>query len=930
MIPLKSAALILIVLTSPVVFAAEGPSKTTVALTATVEDSTVDADVELSKSLLALMEAEAIQRSGIAVVERQQIDLVLYELMLSQAQANDAARTLQLGKLATADLIVSVKLNEALADDRRTASVRITEPLTGVIRGATVVQMNAVDVEEAAEQIIHYVNAVIRSPKTAGLSVSVGTFESEGKFDHVRPLELIVRDVITEQLRRHGGFQVLQRTDMSSLLSELELVASGLADRENLPDTLPARASLYHIHGTVNERIDAENNIHMIVNAKLTQAFTGKVVMSVKKEFVKEDTTKTLRELTSHFIESLELSKSVTSAADAPTFDEAKELHDLAIRDVRRFNRSTIGFGTYYVGMVKSPLPMRPGVAGGSDLGHHLLRKSIDRLETVLFLQPENRSAQFALGYCYSFHVPGVWNPTRSDQLFRQIINAEQESPLAVASFRHLMAIYRHHRGGRRIVAEHVPLFIERVNFILSNAPYGTVSTIAEFRWVTDLHLARKDFAGLLETTTLGWKRCERNDPLHRSHKFDAGAVAAALEQILTHSESPVDVRKKAQQLLDQWAQHPDEHFRKSAFENLPSLLLTDEQVEANHQAYAARIMARQRPLEYVSPELLATASYFLNSERPLQTVALLNQVNAAKVWPENGVVHMSRWARDYYRTLGKAYEASNQPDKARDAYLSSSELKKSARIDPTTEQKIIELGGVPLKSERDISVRHHDFPVAGQHAEQLATDGERLFCGKLGYRGVSGIWVLDLRTKTWSDFKNVPHHVTCLAVREGTLWAGTKENGLWKVNVASRMTTQFTKANGLPADRVVAFAVAGDDTYARVLTSGVSAGGIVHINKHGAVRYLGDAKPRSAETNISATGMMVANQKLLITLKSRVYQWDEQNGSWTDFFDRIVPGKLFYDNGTFWNAQSSRKLHLEELKPDGRIYTTNHDLGSL
>jgi hypothetical protein len=44
--------------------------------------------------------------------------------MLSKSLANDAAKTLQLGKLATADLIVSVKLEKATDDHKRRALSR--------------------------------------------------------------------------------------------------------------------------------------------------------------------------------------------------------------------------------------------------------------------------------------------------------------------------------------------------------------------------------------------------------------------------------------------------------------------------------------------------------------------------------------------------------------------------------------------------------------------------------------------------------------------------------------------------------------------------------------------------------------------------------------------------------------------------------------
>ena len=929
---------------NPAISEAHMEQAETAAKHADAEAERAIASMEQAEALLVLLEAEAMLRPGIAVVERRQIDLALHELMLSRSLSNDAAKTLQLGKIATADLIVSVRLQKAADDHKRRAFIRVTEPLTAVIRGATVVRIDGVDVEEAAEQMIHYVNAVVRSPKTAGLTVSVAPFESEGKFGHVRPLELIIRDVMTEQLRHDGGFQVLQRTDMRGLLDELDLVLSGLANPQNLPDTLPSREGVYHIHGTVNERIDDDNNMHMVVNAKLTQTSTGKVVLSLKKEFRNEDAARSLHQLTSQFVEVLRHGRSVSPAADAGAFDEAKELLDLAVRDAVRLIRRGPHSGGYHGIPVRSRLPSRLQVSVNTELARHLFRKTIDRLETVLFLQPENRSAQFALAYCYSFHLADIWNPERCDHLYRQVIHADKRSPLAHDAFRRLMGMYVHHVGSRRIQDEHIPRLIEQIHFVLTTAPPDAKLFFGrELKWLTQLHLKNENWAGLLKTTTLCWKRIEHKDVFAHFLDHDAREVAAALRILLTDPRCPRDVKRQAQQLLEQWSRHTEPKFRKYAFDHLDSLLMTEEQIEANHLAFARLVQQMPDPHLVDPAELRVTADYFIESERSALAVALLTRIDPSKVWPENGRTTPYA-ASEYYRTLAKAYEALNQREKARDAYIAEAETKHGAVIHAQT-TRIMRLGGVPLREDRAIDVQNHRLPreeerdqivtvngkqeirkvttMRDKHCQVLATDGEQIFCGKLS-RKLPGIWVLDLRTKTWRAFDRVPHYVTCMEVSNGILWAGTADHGLWKVNLASGKTTQWNAANGLPAETVVSMAVSGDDVYAAVSESSVISGGVVHINRQGVIRFLGGG----TEPPNAPSSMLVADGKLLVVSRSEAYRWNEDKDRWSRFNGGERTTKMFYENGRLWAAVSAEGLHLKEVGPNGRTYTK--DAGEL
>lgn len=871
---------------------------------------------ERAEALLALLEAEATLQPGISVVERRHIELALHELMLNGGAANDD-RKLQMGKLATADLIVSVKLVKAADDELMKAFIRVTEPLTGVIRGATVVKIGNVDIADAAEQIVRYTNAVIHNPRAAGVTVSIAPFESEGKFDHVLPLELMVRNVLTEQIRQAGDFQVLQRTDMSSLLDELDLVLSGFVDKKDLPETLPSREGAYHIDGTVDERIDKDNVVHMIVNARLVQTATAKVVLSQKREFVREDLAGTLRSVSTEFVKALQQGRIRTSAPDTQESNEAQRLCDLAIRDARRFSRR--GFSGSSRSVALRPherLPDRPRVRAESALGMHLFKKTIDRLETVLFLQPENQSAQLALAYCYSFNVPGIWNPTRSNELYRKIIAVDKTTPLATAAYRDLMMMYVNHSDGYSIAPESISAMIEQVNFVLKDAPRDApIGYFLQKRRLRDLFVRTGDFSGMMKTTLLAWKRVEREDRQKSTYKPHAKEVAKALKEILTNSETPAEVKQEAQELLKKWLVHPDPIFRTSALDNLPTLAHSKQEVEEIRVAYAAKVKSMDGQLEWLSKRLLETAAYFLESNRPDEALNLLKKFNADKVWTTNSCPKRAG-CRDYYKLLGEVYEALNQPQLARDTYLKLAELRHSFHIDPVIESRIDRLGGVPLRPDSDISVRHHSYP-GGHHSQAMVTDGEYLYCGKLSYGTPPGIWVFDLRTKKWRDFEKVPHHARCLVIHNGSLWVGTDEQGIWKVDIASGQTTQFTKSDGLPANNVLSIVATAEDVYAHVNAKGISSGGIVHINAEGAVRYL------AGEKDFKPSNLIVVDGRPLIVANSYIHEWSETDSKWNRYSERRVYGKLFYANGRLWDAgyKRSRTFCLQEIEPGNREY---------
>jgi hypothetical protein len=264
-----------------------GPSvaaeRTTIALTSTRPGGMSAADQQFVENLATLMDLAVQSDESLAVVERRQIDLAIQELALSRARSAD--QSLQLGKLVTADLLVMLELRPS--DDKEnskpSALLRIVEAKTAAIRGIVVAtDVDESSIEDVAEQFARYVLAVVQQPQMPTITVAVAPFESVGRFDRLRPLELGIRDLVTSQLLRRT-VQVVQRSNLEQLLRELNLIQSGFADKDRLPRTLPDREAAYLVKGEIDER-QVDGKFTVVVRGELRHAATAKVRESFEFE----------------------------------------------------------------------------------------------------------------------------------------------------------------------------------------------------------------------------------------------------------------------------------------------------------------------------------------------------------------------------------------------------------------------------------------------------------------------------------------------------------------------------------------------------------------------------------------------------------------------------------------------------------------------
>lgn len=112
----------------------------------------------------------------------------------------------------------------------------------------------------------------------------------------------------------------------------------------------------------------------------------------------------------------------------SPTPGPLREIHEVdsllgrVAADLRRFRRvRPTDFSYREFELPANGHPVGPPISpADTPLGLAILKKSIDRLEATLFINPDRAEAAYGLGFCFSFHIDGIWNADRADELLRR------------------------------------------------------------------------------------------------------------------------------------------------------------------------------------------------------------------------------------------------------------------------------------------------------------------------------------------------------------------------------------------------------------------------------------------------------------------------------------------------------------------------------
>lgn len=907
----------------PQAHAAEEGNDTTVALTAAVYSAAGKPERDLAGALLALLELEVSSQDGLAVVERRQIDLALHELALTKDLSRNATAKLRLGKIASADFILTMELLQpAKEDDKQRVLIRIVESLTGVVRGVSFAQVEESRLDEAGTAIAQYLAIVEAAPERPPITVAVAPFESKGRFDRLRPLELGLRDMFATRLRRWSdtiaseqakaaadgnaanadarGFQVLQRSSMQELLSELDLIQSGLSDVSRLPKTLPTRAAAFLVRGEIDERND-DGEFRIVVSGELVHAASNRAV----RDFEFEATPDELEVQLAHQVDLFagRLISSTDEVSETPgslrELNEVDSLFGRVASDLKRFQRiRPVDFSYRRFELpgrfrLSGPLIVRPD----TPLGLALLKKSIDRLESTLFIQPDRADAAFALGFCYSFHYEGIWNPDRADELLRRAAGSDPDGELGAAALRLLAEVSFHNQKGRVPDSERQRA-VEQEFHAFRNIPKKYRDKV----WARlPAHIARnlprlRKPELLMQVMELAAKEAECEDSPYR---YELAMGVRALSSGLGSADHASGL--SAMPLLKRWVEGDQPMLRQVASRGLATMSMqTRDYVGAANwclvgaDGLADSDVAKDR---YARDNLrVNAANYLRQGGKVREALVLLESFKPT----QSGSLNDGRHAVE----LGLCYMHNKQNDKALEVFVAAGERVRSLASNSPLKQYIEELGGVPLRDDRDVDVTYLKGPNgASVNGGVLATDGTSLFRSGVYRDGATrGVLAFDPRRESWRSLTEAFTGATSLTVSQGTLWVGTAKEGVWRCNLASNDWKQWTTEQGLPDDRVMAVATHEDGAFVSLGTA--AAGGVAFIDADGEVTVLdGKDAPKAGPAHLVLQG-----EQLLAATRSSVYEFDLGEKTWTQ-----VPNTsgrhVFAGESHAWVSKYSREI---------------------
>lgn len=888
---------------------------TTVALTVAVYNDAGPAERDLTGALLALLELQVSAEPGLGVVERRQIDLALQELALSKDLGRNAAAKAQLGKIASADLIVTLELLKPEEDaEAYQVLIRIVESLTGRIRGVSVASMRSDEIDEAAGQISRYLTIVNRSPESPPVTVAVAPFESKGRFDRLRPLELGLRDMVATRLRKWSrvigkddpeksvlAFQVLQRSNMAELLRELDLIQAGLVDASRLPKSLPNRAAAFLVRGEVDERNDG-GVFSIVVSGELVHAATNKVA----REFTFETTPDQLEQRLAHAVNLL-AGRLITSQGEvSDTPGPLRELHEIdslfgrVASDLKRFQRiRPTDFSYRYF-----ELPGRIRASGSriiraeDPLGVALLKKSIDRLESILFIRPDHGGAAYALAFCHSYHFDGIVNLDRAQDLLKRAAGTDPDGPLGAAALRLLAEVNYHHRKGR-VVEGREAAAVDQLQYAFINMPEEHRDVV----WsrvpskLSESFASIPDHAITMKIIEFAAVEAEREGG---KYQYQIALGVGSLVESLSARKDQSD-GYSGMAVLERWGDSDDLTLKRVAAWSLAHLALRKRDYEAAAGWYlsGAEVLASGTS----RADQLARDNFRIHAARSLRRAG--NSRSAREL--------LESFQPGKPETLNTAYHAielaqclidDKENDKALELLVSTAERVPGMRDNTPVERLVRDLGGVPLREDSDIEVEYLKWPKDIRlYLRALATDGTRLFCGG-GFAGgiPRGVVVYNPNDESWEVLSKDFGRVTDLDFADGALWVGTEKDGVWRLTMTGRKWTQIAMAQGLPDDRVSRVAAHDGGVFAGLGTT--ASGGVVRVNKDGQVTVLdGQDAP-----TVAPQSLVVQGNRLLVATGSAIHEFDLAGQVWTRLL-KTGGLRVFRGSEHAWTSKYGREI---------------------
>lgn len=902
-------------------------SETTVAVAVIANDSQDTATQKLAAALPPLLTLALGAEEGLQVVERAELAAIIGEL--GRGVANEGTENQQppLGKLDGADLLVGVTLSPAVAESSLYALVRITEGPTAVVRSIRAVPVSESGIEDAVAEIAGLVRTTATAEVGTQPTVAVLPFDSIEQFGRLVPLERGLRDMLATELQRRSRVQVVQRSSMAQLLTELDLVRSGLTNGGRGLDGGPAREPAFVIRGTIDERINEKESV-VLIAGELVDAASNQPVLNIEKSCQRSEILDAVAEIAAE-VEEVVLRDGDPDGIDVPpaidTEAAADQLFKRAYTDVARFTRYSphdAGYLPYRIPGV--PVSLWGQVSPDTETGRSALLKAIDRLESALFIDPDRTEATFALAYCCSFHIAGAWDPERCEELLDRSLGESKDERLQKLAYRLKADLYFPH-GGRLYTHRELTEVVDQERLLIGYQKrlaifQSTPESLRSFEWVLLLrmleHVAEwrhdpelwrpllRSVAGELDSEEFASRPPGIQDSLRRhatSIAYKISRSAAIRPGITAHWSAehrqqvprnllvtlPVELRKEAVGLLHKWSESPHDAFALAAAEKLHLLK------EISLEEYTRRLTEASpgNPANEANTyEVAKIAMQHAREGRPQKGLQLLLSQEPPKDVSTQGYGYFGR-------ALGHCYEALGQGDEALAAYLYYMETADDLYYHgPSLADRIRELGGVPINPERDIDIRYLDDTEGNPlNYTRAALDGDQLYLAN-GKRANKERRVLEslpvcavtLSNRTIANLGGPRKDACSVTISPGYLWVGTRSEGLWRRDLRSGAWEHWGMEHGLPTNAVLGVRADGERVIANVAKlvgenqPPESQGPVLIETPPGAPAKFTVLRkfpplPTTAQT------VTIDRNKLVITgFYGRIYTLDLMNGDWS------------------------------------------------
>jgi tetratricopeptide (TPR) repeat protein len=592
---------------------------------------------------------------------------------------------------------------------------------------------------------------------------------------------------------------------------------------------------------------------------------------------------------------------------------EVESLRQLALADVRRFHRTDPRTGEqpfFHLPGQQAHDGVPRGVEVRTLLGRHLLHKSIDRLESILFMTPDDAEAAYALSFCYSINEPDIYRPERADEMLRKAYTLGRGTELEALALDYFAQIdFEDHNGNGQLIEGREAQAIEHIWFVFVNMPEKYRGREWLFlRSLGRLHKRPEQNQALADLLIKAVPFAEGAPPARR--KMMGMAMQAIAMQLVRQAGDRPELKAKGLELLKRWAEGEDKelaYWGRKGLTDLGADTQDPADVAAANVASAALIvdLTSQEERDRRDGLLIEAAKLYRQGGDPMRALKLLESFDVP-IPPDSATQLHSDLPGLRQFEIGCCYEALDQPDKALASFLHATRINPTVASRHEVIQHIEGLGGVPLDKDRDVDVKYLPFrpgePRGNVSNMHLAAVGQKIYAGDQ-----QGVRAFDVASRSWAQtsFPGLP--VTCLKGGDGQLFAGTKSDGLWQCDVSTGTWRRVCPLDQLPDPHVESLALDGRDVYLGVGTK--ASGGLVRIDGDGNLHVFNE---RGAPA-VAPTHIVLAKHRVLVCTAEAIYEWSMIDEAWlqkeAENHRPYFRPQLFAGSSAIWMSQRGREL---------------------